>query len=147
MNPEDQLEGFVARFAEATASTARAALAHMRQRLPGVTTLVYDNYNALAIALGPGEKASEIIFSLAVYPRWVSLFFALGVDLTDPHRLLKGTGSRVRHIVLTNLTLLDDPRVDALIQEALSAAVRPIDSSQPHRTVIKSVSARQRPRR
>jgi hypothetical protein len=39
--------------------------------------LVYDNYNALAIGFGQTERVSDVIFSIAVYPRWVGLFLCL----------------------------------------------------------------------
>ena len=52
--------------------------------------LVYDNYNALAIGFGPSEKTSKIVFSLALYPRWVSLFFAKGKGLPDPREAAAG---------------------------------------------------------
>ena len=54
---------------------AKAILGKMRKRLPRAVELVYDNYNALVIGFGPTERASDAIFSIAVYPRWVSLFF------------------------------------------------------------------------
>lgn len=143
MSAEAQLDEFLARFTPALEAQARAALA----RMPGAVELVYDNYNALAIAFGANEKLSGVVFSVALYPRWVSLFFARGPELSDPQGLLQGSGSTVRHIVLTDLALFDDPAVDALIAEGLARATPPIDPSQPGRIVIKSVSAKQRPRR
>lgn len=144
---ETQLEGFIARFNPEVAALARALVAKMKARVPGATILVYDNYNALAIGFGPGEKAGEAILSLAVMPRWVTLCFLWGVHLSDPHRLLKGSGSRVRNVRLFTPEALDDPRIDALIGEALAKAERPIDPNRPHALVIKSISAKQRPRR
>ena len=46
--------------------------------------------NALAIGFGPTERASEAIFSIAVFPRWVSLFFLQGAGLPDPDGILQG---------------------------------------------------------
>jgi hypothetical protein len=66
----------------------------MRRRLPGATELIYDNYNALAIGFGPGERSSDAVFSIAVWPRWVSLFFLRGTRLHDPGKLLKGLERR-----------------------------------------------------
>jgi hypothetical protein len=62
--------------------------------------LVYDNYNALAIGFGPTERASDVIFSIALFPRWVTLFFLHGVTLPDPYKVLRGSGKVVRHVVL-----------------------------------------------
>jgi hypothetical protein len=142
-----QLAGFIAKFAPPVARAARAALARMRARLPGTVELVYDNYNALAIAFSANERPSGIVFSIALYPRWVSLFFARGVGLRDPNKLLQGSGSRIRHIVLTEPEVLDGPAVVDLMKQALARANPPVDPALPSRIVIKSVSPKQRPRR
>jgi hypothetical protein len=142
-----QLDGFLDKFTPEVAASARANLAAMRVRLPGATILVYDNYNALAIGFGPSEKAGKAILSLAVFPRWVTLCFLQGASLPDPEGRLKGDGSRVRHIRLAGPETLADPYVDALISAALARAQPPIDPAAEQRLVIKSVSAKQRPRR
>jgi hypothetical protein len=145
--PTRELAGFLAKYDPAVASVARAALARLRKRLPGATEIVYDNYNALAVGFGPGDRASEAIFSIAVYPRWVSLFFLQGARLKDPAKLLKGSGAKVRHIVLGEASDIGAEKIDALIASALLEAVRPIDPKAKRQLIIKSVSARQRPRR
>lgn len=146
-SPEQELAGFISRYTPEVAAVAKAALARMRKRLPGAVELVYDNYNALAIGFGPTERASEAIFSIALWPRWVSLFFLQGANLWDPAKLLKGIGKRARHIVLENAAELDTPGVRALISQALKTAAKPIDAKGRRRTVIKSISVNQRPRR
>jgi hypothetical protein len=145
--PPQQLAGFLAKYDPAVAAVARGTLARLRKRLRGATEIVYDNYNALAIGFGPGERASEAIISIAVYPRWVSLFFLQGARLEDPAKLLKGKGARVRHIVLGEARDIDSADVDALISAALKAAARPIDPKAKRQLIIKSISAKQRPRR
>lgn len=142
-----QLDGFIDKFAPDTAALTRALLAKAQARIPGATILVYDNYNALAIGFGPNEKAGKAILSLAVMPRWVTLCFLWGVHLSDPHKLLKGGGSRVRNVRLHTAEAFDDPRIDALIAGALVAAEQPIDPDGPGTLIIKSISEKQRPRR
>jgi hypothetical protein len=145
--PPQQLTGFIAKFDPAVGAVARAAVRKMVQRLPGATQLVYDNYNALAIGFAASEKRSEVVFSIAVFPRWVSLFFFEGVQLADPTRILRGSGRQVRHIVLKSADDLDRPAVKDLMQEALSIADPPIPMKKKGTLIIKSVTARQRPRR
>ena len=146
-SPQSQLDGFIDKFTPEIAAQARVILRKMRERLPGAVELVYDNYNALAFGFGPSERVSEVIFSIALYPRWVSLFFFQGVGLPDPDNLLKGSGNQVRHIVLTDPEVLDLPGVQMLMNHALERAYEPIDPAQPRRLIIKSISAKQRPRR
>jgi hypothetical protein len=142
-----QLDGFLDKYTPEVAALARSLLARMKARLPGAQILVYDNYNALAIGFGPSDKAGQAILSLAVMPRWVTLCFLWGVGLPDPHGLLKGEGSRVRHVRLHSAQALDEPAVEALIAAALERADRAIDPAESQRLLIKSVSEKQRPRR
>jgi hypothetical protein len=146
-SPEKELDGFIAKYSPQIGVLARAALAKMRARLPSAMQLVYDNYNALAIGFSPTERASDAIFSIALWPRWVSLFFLQGAGLPDPNRMLKGSGKVGRHIVLENADDLDKPAVQELIALALDRARVPLDGTGESRLVIKSVSAKQRPRR
>ncbi len=147
MSAEAALDEFLAKYTPAIEAQGRAALARMRARLPGAHLLVYDNYNALAVAFSANEKLSGVVFSIALYPRWVSLFFSWGAVLPDPKGLLKGSGKSIRHIVLKDASLIASPDVEALIAEALALATTPIDPDQPGRLIVKSVSAKQRPRR
>ena len=146
MTPQEQLDGFIDKFTPDIAATIRRAVAMVSARLPGATILVYDNYNALAIAFGAGEKRQSIICSVAGYPRWVSLFLSNGPTLPDPEALLEGEGSTVRHVKLVG-DRMDSPAVAALIDAALASVATPIDPAGGGRLVIKSVSAKQRPRR
>src|SRR5580700_7763599 len=118
-SPAKQLAAFLAKFEPDVATIAKGALARLRKRLPGAYELVYDNYNALAVAFSPRDTSSAAIFSIAVYPRWVSLFFAQGARLPDPKKLLQGGGNRMRHIVLSSPHDICDPDVEALIRAAL----------------------------
>src|SRR5882724_6774007 len=86
MTTKQQLDAFLAKYSPEVAKTARRALIIMRKRLPGAVEIVYDNYNALAIGFGPSERASEAIFSIVLYPRYVSLFFLQGAKLPDPSK-------------------------------------------------------------
>jgi len=144
---EARLAGFIARFSPDVAARARDSVAALRARLPGANLLVYDNYNALAVGFGATERSSDIVFSVAVFPRWVSLFLVGGPALHDPKGLLRGAGTTMRHIVLAEAGTLDDPDVRALMDQALASAKAPIDSALAGKLIIKSVSAKQRPRR
>jgi hypothetical protein len=145
--PEKQLDSFIGKYTPEIGTLAKAVLAKMRARLPGAVEVVYDNYNALAIGFSPTETTSDVIFSITLYPRWVSLFFMHGANLPDPKKLLKGSGKRVRHIVLEDASTLDEPAVKALMDQALKSAAKPLDETSPRRVVIKLISDKQRPRR
>jgi hypothetical protein len=147
LSPKQQLQKFIARFVPEVAKRARTALATMRARLPGATELVYDNAYALVIGFGPSDRASEALFSIAIYPRKVSLCFLYGAQLPDPEGLLLGNGKRVRYIRLEDDKTLERRDVRALMRAAILHAGNPFSGKRAARTIIRAVSSRQRPRR
>lgn len=147
MTPRQQLDTLIDRFTPDVAALARRALAKVRKLTPGALELVYDNYNALAIGFSPTERAGDGIFSIAIFPRHPSLFFLHGAKLPDPTGRLCGNGNVVRHIVLEDVAIFDEPDVRKLFALALARAKVPLDPKQPRRMIIKSISAKQRPRR
>lgn len=144
---ERQLASFIAKFSPEVAACVREVRARMRARYPTALELVYDNYNALAIGYAPSEKTSEAVFSIAVYPRWVSLFFLQAAGLPDPERILKGSGKVVKHVVLPSPDALEHPAVREMMREAEARAKAPFARTGGNRLIIKSVSESQRPRR
>lgn len=148
MTAAAQFRAFLAKYDPAVAAEARRALTKTRALVPGATELVYDNYNALVVGFGPSERASDAVISLAIFPKWVTLcFIQNGPDIPDPDRLLKGSGNVVRHTRLASAADLDKPAVKRLVRDALKLADVPIKKSATRRMIIKSVSAKQRPRR
>jgi hypothetical protein len=142
-----QLAGFIAKFDPAIAKLVRSARSVLRERYPTAVELVYDNYNALAIGYSPTERTSDVLFSLAVYPRWIDLYFMYGRSLPDPEKLLQGSGKQGAFIRLEDLSVLDRPAVKALLAAAVDDSDVPLPKDAKGYTVIKSISAKQRPRR
>jgi len=144
---EGELEAMIDKFTPEIATLARACLKKMRVKLPGAMQLVYDNYNALAIGFCPSDRASEAIFSIVLYPRWVTLFFLQGAGLPDPEHLLRGNGKVVRHIVLAAAADLDKAPIRALMSTALNRAKAPMDPRAAGYLEIRAIAPKQRPRR
>lgn len=147
MTANQQWAGFLKKYNPKIASDAKKALVKMRKLVPGATEMVYDNYNALVIGFGPNEKASLAVFSLALFPGHISLFFLQGAGLPDPGKRLQGSGNIARHVKLMPLNLLDHREIRELITVAMNRAKVPFDPSQKRTMVIKSISKKQRPRR
>lgn len=142
-----QVASFIAKFDPAIARLVRASRAKLRRRFPTAVELVYDNYNALAIGWGPNERASEAFVSLGVYARGVSLYFIQGARLADPKGLLQGSGNQGRFIRLEHAAMLDDPAIVSLLGRAVRFGKTPLPKAGRGYTVVKSISAKQRPRR
>jgi hypothetical protein len=146
-SPARQLAAFIAAYDPTVARLARTTRAALRKRLPTAIELVYDNYQFLAIGFSATERASDCVVSLAVSPKGVALSFYYGATLPDPDKVLLGEGKQNRFVRLESAATLADAAVEALIAAALAQAKTPLPKSGRGHTVIKSISAKQRPRR
>ncbi len=146
MTPAQQWARGFSKFSPEVRAVARGAIAKMRRLLPGAVEFVYDNYNALVMGFGKTERPSDAILSLVLYPRHVTLCFLDGAILPDPDGLLRGEGSRVRHIRLADASTLDAPNVRLLIDEAIKESGQRFTGSLRRKMLIRAVSAKQRAR-
>ena len=148
MTAESELAAFVAKFTDQMQDQIRGCRAKLRERFPEAIEMIYDNYNFLVLGFGPTERPSEAIFSLAAHSRGVLLcFLQRAPELPDPTSILRGSGKVVRNVILNQPEDLDRPDISALIDAALDLAGLPMSASTGTAVLIKSISAKQRPRR
>ena len=142
-----QVDGFIEKFESAMTQRIRAVRATLRKRFPTGIKLVYDNYNFFVIGYSTTERPSDCIVSLAANSKGVGLSFYYGADLPDPHGILEGSGTQNRFVRLVEgAATLKDPRVEELIRAAVDNAKTPLPKAKGY-TVVRSISAKQRPRR
>ena len=142
-----QLEAFIRKFAPTDQRLIRAVRSALRKRFPTANELVYDNYNFFVIGYSPTERPSDAVLSMAARAKGVGLCFIRGASLPDPHRLLLGSGNQTRFIRLESATVLRRPEVETLIAAAVAHATVRFPAAGRGKLIIRSVSAKQRPRR
>jgi hypothetical protein len=144
---EEQLTSFINKFDAKNAALIRSVRKALRKRLPAANELVYDNYNFFVIGYCPTERPSDCIVSLAAAANGVGLSFYYGAALPDPHKLLLGSGSQNRFIRLESAATLVRPEVEELIAAAISQAEQRLPSNGKGKLIIRSIAAKQKPRR
>jgi len=144
---EQRLREFVDKFAPAHQALIRAARKILRKRLPTACELVYDNYNFFVIGYSPTARPSDAIVSLTAGANGVGLCFIHGARLPDPERLLLGSGTQTRFVRLPSADVLTRPALETLIAAAIDQAKAPLPRTGRGELIIRSVSAKQRPRR
>jgi hypothetical protein len=77
----------------------------------------------------------------------VGLCFIRGATLKDPAGILLGSGKQTRFIRLPSVDVLKEAAVDALLTASVAQSRTPLPSQGRGTLVIRSVSAKQRPRR
>ncbi|HKV98576.1 MAG TPA: hypothetical protein VJN96_02070 [Vicinamibacterales bacterium] len=146
-SPTKQLAGFIAKFDPAMQRLIKSCRTAVRERMPSANELVYDNYNFFVIGYSSTERPSDAIVSLASSARGVNLYFIYGKWLPDPDRVLLGGGSQGRYVRLPTPATLSEPAVAALLKAAIADADPPLPRTGRGKLVIRSISAKQRPRK
>jgi hypothetical protein len=144
---EKQLDGFIGKFEPGQQALIREIRRAMRKRLPTAHELVYDNYNFFVIGYSPSERPSDAILSIAAAANGVGLCFIHGARLADPKKILQGSGKQTRFLRLPSPDVLSRPEVEDLLAAAIAQARTPVPATGRGTLIIRSVSAKQKPRR
>jgi hypothetical protein len=144
---EKQLKSFIDKFEPKNQALIRAVRKAIRKRLPTAHELVYDNYNFFVIGYGPTERPSDCILSIAAAANGVGLCFIRGASLPDPHKMLLGSGKQTRFLRMESAEVLARPEVEALIAAAVAKSKAQLQLRGKRKLIIRSVSAKQKPRR
>jgi hypothetical protein len=144
---EKQLKSFIDKFEPKNQALIRAIRKALRKRLPTANELAYDNYNFFALGYCSTERPSDCILSVAAGATGVGLSFYRGASPPAPHKILLGSGNQNRFIRMPSAEMLGRPEVEALIAAAVAQAKTPLLARGGGKLIIRSVSAKQRPRR
>ena len=94
---------------------------HLRQVIleidPEACEVVRLGDRAATYGSGPRKMIDGYAYILP-YRSWVNLGFYRGTSLTDPEKLLEGTGARMRHVKMRSVEDVNRPGVRELIREA-----------------------------
>jgi hypothetical protein len=144
---EKQLKCFIDKFEPKHQRLIRAVRKALRKRFPTAHELAYDNYNFFVIGYSPTERPSDAIVSMAAGANGVGLCFIHGASLPNPNKILLGSGKQTRFLRLESANVLACPEVEALIAAAIAQAKTSLPATGRGKLIIRSVSAKQRPRR
>jgi hypothetical protein len=144
---KSQLRAFIEKFGAGDQRLTRAVRSAVRRRLPTANELVWDNYNFFVIGYSPTERPTDSILSIAARANGVGVCFIRGASLPDPKGLLLGSGRQTRFIRVASASELSHPDVAELIDAAISRASKPLPASGRGKLIIRSIAAKQRPRR
>lgn len=135
-SPSAQFSAFLSRFPPEIVALVKRSLPKLRRAFPGSNQLVYDYTNSLVVAFGMSEHGYEAIVAMAIFPRWVRLYF--DKSLPDPKGLLEGSGGKVRSVTLKAASDLDHGDIHALVKAAIKHSGVKFPRSGTTRMIIKS---------
>ena len=120
MKPDPQLLKFLKPYHKEIQILALELRDFILTRVPAANELLYDSYNAIAIAFSLSDKLGDAFCHLAVYPEYVNLGFNRGAELPSGKPLLKGKGKLIRHIRVKNIISFPKDEVGQLLLEAVN---------------------------
>lgn len=89
------------------------------ENVPESNELIWDNYNALAIAYSKSEDLSDAFCHIALYSKHVNFGFNRGAELSTSAIKLNGSGKLIRHIKVPEIASFPAKEVSKLLLEAL----------------------------
>ncbi len=104
---------------------------------PESNELLYHTH-ALTAVFSVTDKLSDAFCMLPIYTNHVNLGFNKGTLLKDPHGLLTGTGTLIRHVPVQTPKDYRNARVRALVTGALRHAVDDLES--PSKVSARTIS-------
>jgi hypothetical protein len=147
IQPEKQLRSFIGKFAPKNQTLIRDVRKVLQKEFRSANELVYDNYNFFVIGYCSSERPSDCVFSIAASANGVSLCFMHGAKLPDPKKLLNGSGKQTRFLRIESVGTLKRPEVKELLKVSAVQAKTPIPETGKGKLIIRSISAKQRPRK
>jgi len=144
-SPSAQFSAFLSRFPPEIVALVKRCLPKLRRAFPVSYEIVYDYPNSVVVSFSMSERGYEAIVALAIFPRFVRLYF--DKSLHDPKGLLEGSGSKVRSVTLKAASDFDHEDIQALIKAAIKHSGVTFPRTRSTRMVIKSESKKRRPRR
>ena len=80
---------------------------------PGVVEIVWKKQNIASYGVGP-KKMSEHFCYIGFYKNQINLGFYKGATLPDPKNLLEGSGKKLRHIKIFDITEINNDIIDLI---------------------------------
>ena len=122
MKPHPQLASFMNPYDEHIQKIAWDLRQFILERVPAVNELIWDNYNALAIAYSKSEKLKDAFCHVALYSKHVNFGFNRGAELSPSSLKLEGKGKLIRHLKVQDMALFPKAEIDKLLWEAVGLA-------------------------
>lgn len=112
---EAEMRVLIEKFSPAHVKLVGTTQRLLRKRLPTAHEVVYEYRDFVVVSFSPSGHGYEGVLGIHAGADGVKLFFNRGKELPDPAKLLKGSGSLVRSILVEDTATLARPEVVSLI--------------------------------
>ncbi|WP_299899817.1 DUF1801 domain-containing protein [uncultured Aquimarina sp.] len=119
MQPNPQLKSFIKPYDPKIQKLTLDLRNFTTELVPQANELIWDNYNAVALAYSKSEKLKDAFCHIAVYSKHVNFGFSRGAELSKTTIKLDGKGKLIRHISVKDFQSFPKEEIKELIWEAV----------------------------
>lgn len=139
MKPNPQLQQFLSPYPKHVQQLTLDLRDFLTELVPEANELIWDNYNAVAMAYSKSEKLKDAFCHIAVYAKYVNFGFNRGAELSPSSIRLEGTGKLIRHLKVTSLSTFPREALEPMIWEAVSISEQNNPELLNHQTPAQSL--------
>lgn len=124
MKPNPRLTEFLKPYDEHIQKLTLELRDFITDLVPEANELIWDNYNAVALAYSKSNKLKDAFCHISVYSRHVNFGFNRGTELTINDVTLDGKGKLIRHISVKSMDNFPVMEIQPMIWEAVAISER-----------------------
>jgi hypothetical protein len=148
MRPNPRLKEFLLPYDKHIQKLTISLRNFVTELIPEANELIWDNYNALAMAYSKSEKLNDAFCHIAVYANYVNFGFNRGTELKTNKIKLKGTGKLIRHLTVKDLDSFPKNEIEEMIWEAVGISEQRnaelVSIKSKGKSIVMSVSEKKR---
>lgn len=126
---QDAVDAFFATFPPEIHATSRILREMVCKSTPGAYEVLYAHHNN--VGYGLTQSYADRIVYICLLKDYVRLGFFYGGTLSDPMRILVGTGKRLRHVKVYNAQEARNPALERLVEAAWADAASHLRKNRP----------------
>ena len=119
MTPNPKLKLFLKPYSQEIQTLTYQLRDYLTELVPQANELIWDNYNALAMAYCKSEKLSDAFCHISVYAKHVNFGFNRGAELTKTNLKLEGKGKLIRHLKVKDYPSFPKEAITTMVWEAV----------------------------
>ena len=119
MKPNPELKKFIEPYDERIQKLTLELRDFITDLVPESNELIWDNYNAVAMAYSKSEQLKDAFCHIAVYSKYVNFGFNRGAELSKTKVELNGKGKLIRHISVTDFQTFPKREIESMVWEAV----------------------------
>ncbi len=119
MDPNPALKKFLVPYDDEIQKLTMELRTFVTDLVPEANELIWDNYNAVALAYSKSENLKDAFCHIAVYSKHVNFGFNRGTELSKTEIKLSGKGKLIRHISVKNFEEFPHDKIKEMIWEAV----------------------------